>query len=70
MAAIPPIHEDPPVGTNNIVAPPDADRAPDAQQQPSTQPVEQSPALPADWSPVASSPSDDAATTAPEQTPR
>ena len=63
MAAIPPMHEEPPVGTSNLVPPPAPDRDPDAQEAPAAgapaPPVEQPPPLPADWSPVAPSPAED-----------
>jgi hypothetical protein len=69
MAAIPPFHEEPPVGTNNATPVPSASHQqsahqPHAEDQPGDQPagpaaapppqqVQQSPPLPADWSPVA-----------------
>jgi hypothetical protein len=69
MAAIPPFHEEPPVGTNNATPVPSASHQQRADQpapadQPADQPegpaaappprqAPQSPPLPADWSPVA-----------------
>ncbi len=60
MAGIPPIHEEPPVGTNNMVEPPASQSAPDAEKGPLTPApeVKQGPPLPADWSPVDPSPPD------------
>jgi len=67
MAAIPPFHEEPPVGTNNAGATPTASSMEkDDETQPAEEPagpasapaphqVQQSPPLPADWSPVAPS---------------
>jgi hypothetical protein len=67
MAAIPPFHEEPPVGTNNAGATPTAssmeqnrERPPDEvpagpAAAPTPHQVEQRPPLPADWSPVAPS---------------
>src|SRR3712207_1091484 len=59
MAAIPPFHEDPPVGTNNVVPAPGPDVGPDDKEASPPQPgpqAAQSSALPADWSPVTPSP--------------
>ena len=59
MAAIPPLHEDPPIGTGNIIPPATPDVAPGEQPpsppQPGPQPGLASPSLPADWSPVSPS---------------
>ena len=70
MAAIPPFHEDPPVGTNNLVPPPGLDRDLAAEQSPSAPPAEQAPSLPADWSPVDPAPAEDPGLQSPADAPR
>ena len=71
MAAIPPFHDEPPVGTNNATPVPTASHQQDPGQPqpaeqaaeqpvgpaaaPAPQQVQQTPPLPADWSPVAPS---------------
>jgi hypothetical protein len=59
MAAIPPFHEDPPVGTNNLVPPPGLDKDVRAEEGAPAPPVDQQPSLPADWSPVDPAPAED-----------
>lgn len=58
MAAIPPIHDDPPVGTGGIVIP-EPNETPGRRNAPPPEPgpmPDQGPDLPGDWSPVDPSP--------------
>jgi hypothetical protein len=55
MAAIPPLHEDPPVGAGGI-APPSATTAGLPSRRPEVKDPAETSTLPKDWSPVTPSP--------------
>jgi hypothetical protein len=66
MAAIPPLHEEPPVGTEGLTLREAPDHGPGVQEPPTGppaapggEPVPQTPPLPADWSPVDPAPAED-----------
>ena len=70
MAAIPPFHEDPPVGTNNVAPAPSPDQDPNARDLPPASAAEQSSSLPADWSPVTPATDEETSAPSPADTPR